>query len=53
MLINIFLLKQKYVTAFIHSDPQMSKSINRLPSIANVIANQSLYLKLDFGITLL
>lgn len=48
--INNFLLKQKRIAAFIHSKKYRGKSINRLRSIANIIATKSLYLTPNFGL---
>lgn len=49
VLVNNFLLKQKSITAFLSSNKYRDKPINRLSSIANVIASESLYSKRDFG----
>ncbi len=47
--INIFLLKQKSITAIIHSKKYSEELINRLRSIANAIATESLYLTSNFS----
>lgn len=49
VLVNNFLLKQKSITTFLSSNKYRDEPINRLSSIANVIASESLYSKRDFG----
>lgn len=49
VLINICLLKKKSMTLFLNSNKHGDEPVNRLPSMANVIASEPLFPKQDFS----